>query len=162
MAAKLLVALLPPGTPFFKLSIDSLALLQEGGQEGLETEIDKGLRTIESALMNEIEISNDRVAMFEALKHLIVGGNALLYLTDNGLKVYPLNKFVCKRDAVGNILEIITKESVHPQALPAEFIEQIRQKENYDQFTDVIQNENLEIFEVGLVEAANSVKCKIS
>ena len=35
-------------------------------------------------------------------------------------------------------------------------------KENYDQFIDVIQNENLEIFEVGLVEAANSVKCKIS
>ena len=35
-------------------------------------------------------------------------------------------------------------------------------KENYDQFIDVIQNENLEIFEVGLVEAANSVRCKIS
>jgi len=131
LASKLLFALLPPSTAFFKLSIDSLELLKQG-QEGLETEIDKGLRTIESALMNEIEISNDRVAMFEALKHLIVGGNALLYLTDNGLKVYPLSKFVCKRDAVGNVLEIITKESVHPQALPAEFIEQIRQKENYD------------------------------
>ena len=35
-------------------------------------------------------------------------------------------------------------------------------KENYDQFTNVIQNENLEIFEVGLVEAADSVRCKIS
>ena len=35
-------------------------------------------------------------------------------------------------------------------------------KENYDQFIDIIQNENLEIFEVGLVEAANSVRCKIS
>ena len=35
-------------------------------------------------------------------------------------------------------------------------------KENYEQFIDVIQNENLEIFEVGLVEAANSVRCKIS
>ena len=35
-------------------------------------------------------------------------------------------------------------------------------KENYDQFINVIQNENLEIFEVGLVEAANSVRCKIS
>ncbi len=35
-------------------------------------------------------------------------------------------------------------------------------KENYDQFIDVIQNENLEIFEVGLVEASNSVRCKIS
>ncbi len=131
LASKLLFALLPPSTAFFKLSIDSLELLKQG-QEGLETEIDKGLRSIETALMNEIEISNDRVAMFEALKHLIVGGNVLLYLTDEGLKVYPLSKFVCKRDAVGNVLEIITKESVHPQALPAEFIEQIKKKENYD------------------------------
>ena len=131
LASKLLIALLPPSTPFFKLSIDSLALMKEG-QEGLETEIDKGLRVIESALMNEIEISNDRVAMFEALKHLIVGGNVLLYLTDNGLKVYHLNRYVCKRDDVGNIIEIITKETVHPQALPPDFLEMIKKKDNYD------------------------------
>ena len=134
LASKLLFALLPPSTAFFKLSIDSLELLKQG-QEGLETEIDKGLRTIETALMNEIEISNDRVAMFEALKHLIVGGNVLLYLTDDGLKVYPLSKFVCKRDAVGNVLEIITQESVSPKALPSEFLEQIKKKENYDEKT---------------------------
>ena len=134
LASKLLFALLPPSTAFFKLSIDSLELLKQG-QEGLETEIDKGLRTIETALMNEIEISNDRVAMFEALKHLIVGGNVLLYLTDDGLKVYPLSKFVCKRDAVGNVLEIITQESVNPNALPSEFLEQIKKKENYDEKT---------------------------
>jgi len=85
--------------------------------------------------MNEIEISNDRVAMFEALKHLIVGGNVLLYLTDDGLKVYPLSKFVCKRDAVGNVLEIITQESVSPNALSSEFLEQIKKKENYDEKT---------------------------
>ena len=132
LASKLLFALLPPSTAFFKLSIDSLELLKQG-QEGLETEIDKGLRTIETALMNEIEISNDRVAMFEALKHLIVGGNVLLYLTDDGLKVYPLSKFVCKRDAVGNILEIITQESVNANALSPEFLEQIKKKENYDE-----------------------------
>ena len=134
LASKLLFALLPPSTAFFKLSIDSLELLKQG-QEGLESEIDKGLRTIESALMNEIEISNDSVAMFEALKHLIVGGNVLLYLTDDGLKVYPLSKFVCKRDAVGNILEIITKESVNPNALSPQFLEQIKKKENYDEKT---------------------------
>jgi len=134
LASKLLFALLPPSTSFFKLSIDSLELLKQG-QEGLETEIDKGLRTIETALMNEIEISNDRVAMFEALKHLIVGGNVLLYLTDEGLKVYPLSKFVCKRDAVGNVLEIITQESVSPNALSPEFLEQIKKKENYDEKT---------------------------
>ena len=142
LASKLLFALLPPSTAFFKLSIDSLELLKQG-QEGLETEIDKGLRTIETALMNEIEISNDRVAMFEALKHLIVGGNVLLYLTDDGLKVYPLSKFVCKRDAVGNVLEIITQESVNPNALSKEFLEKIKNKDNYDEKT---MDSNLDIY----------------
>lgn len=131
LSNKLLMTLLPPSTAFFKLDIDDLEIRKQG-QEALQSEIDKGLRTIENALMSEIEISNDRVAMFEALKHLVVSGNVLLYLTDKGLKVYPLSKFVCKRDEVGNVLEILIKETVHPQALPLEFLEQIKKKENYD------------------------------
>ena len=103
LSNKLLMTLLPPSTAFFKLEIDDLEIRKQG-QEALQSEIDKGLRTIENALMNQIEISNDRVAMFEALKHLVVSGNVLLYLTDKGLKVYPLSKFVCKRDEVGNVL----------------------------------------------------------
>ena len=66
LAAKLLLALLPPSTPFFKLTIDSLALMQEGASEQ-KSEMDKALRVIENALMSEIEVSNDRVGMFEAL-----------------------------------------------------------------------------------------------
>jgi len=131
LSNKLLMTLLPPSTAFFKLEIDDLEIKKQG-QEALQSEIDKGLRTIENALMNQIEISNDRVAMFEALKHLVVSGNVLLYLTDKGLKVYPLSKFVCKRDEVGNVLEILIKETIHPQALPADFLEQIKKKENYD------------------------------
>ena len=131
LSNKLLMTLLPPSTAFFKLEIDDLEIRKQG-QEALQSEIDKGLRTIENALMNQIEISNDRVAMFEALKHLVVSGNVLLYLTDKGLKVYPLSKFVCKRDEVGNVLEILIKETVHPQALPLEFLELIKKKENYD------------------------------
>ena len=105
LSNKLLMTLLPPSTAFFKLEIDDLEIKKQG-QEALQSEIDKGLRTIENALMNQIEISNDRVAMFEALKHLVVSGNVLLYLTDKGLKVYPLSKYVCKRDDVGNVLEL--------------------------------------------------------
>tara|TARA_A100000164_G_scaffold106353_1_gene93549 strand:- start:2418 stop:4016 length:1599 start_codon:yes stop_codon:yes gene_type:complete len=134
LASKLLIALLPPSTAFFKLTIDQLQLMQEGQTE-IQSEIDKGLRAYENALMDEIEVSNDRVAMFEALKHLIVGGNVLLYLTDKGLKVYPLSKFVSKRDSVGNVLEIITKESISPKALPPKFLSQIQQKDNYDEKT---------------------------
>ena len=138
LSNKLLMTLLPPSTSFFKLEIDALEIRKQG-QEQMQSEIDKGLRTIENALMNQIEISNDRVAMFEAIKHLVVSGNVLLYLTDKGLKVYPLSKFVCKRDEVGNVLEILTKETVHPQALPSDFLEQIKKKENYDD--DMMQND---------------------
>tara|TARA_B100000123_G_scaffold20553_1_gene14459 strand:- start:2708 stop:4300 length:1593 start_codon:yes stop_codon:yes gene_type:complete len=131
LSNKLLMTLLPPSTAFFKLEVDRTELAKEG-QEGLASEIDKGLRAYENVLMNEIEVSNDRVAMFEALKHLVVSGNVLLYLTDKGLKVYPLSKYVCKRDEVGNVIEIFTKETINPRALPSEFLEKIRQKENYD------------------------------
>ena len=132
LAAKLLLALLPPSTPFFKLTIDSLALMQQGASEQI-SEMDKALRVIENALMSEIEVSNDRVGMFEALKHLIVGGNVLLYLTDKGLQVYPLEKYVIRRDPNGNTLEIIIKETINAQALPADFLELIKQKEQYSE-----------------------------
>ena len=31
--------------------------------------------------MRDIEESGDRTALFEALKHLIIGGNALMYVS---------------------------------------------------------------------------------
>ena len=43
--------------------------------------------------MTDIEIKADRVAIFEALKHLIVAGNVLLYVAETGLRVL-LNLFV--------------------------------------------------------------------
>ena len=81
--------------------------------------------------MRDIEVSSDRVAMFEALKHLIVGGNVLLYLTEQGLQVYPLEKYVCKRDANGNTLEIIIKETICSKSLPSDFLAKINQKAEY-------------------------------
>ena len=61
--------------------------------------------------MNNIEISNDRVSIFQALKHLIVGGNVLLFVSKDG-RVFPLSQYVIDRDPMGNVLEIITKETV--------------------------------------------------
>ena len=115
---------------------------EEGGKEAI-TEIDKALRKVEAALMREIEISNDRVAMFEALKHLIVGGNVLMYLTSEGLQVYPLEKYVCKRDPNGNTLEIIIKETVNGKALPLDFVAKLEEKAKYTQNT---LEEDLDIY----------------
>ena len=68
-----------------------------------------------------IEMSNDRVAVFEALKHLIVGGNVLLFVAKEGIRVFPLSHYVIQRDPMGNVLEIMTKESIHYSALPEEY-----------------------------------------
>ena len=62
--------------------------------------------------MDYIAASNDRVVIHQALKHLIVGGNALLFMGKDGIKNYPLNRYVVNRDGNGNVLEIVTKELI--------------------------------------------------
>tara|TARA_B100001094_G_scaffold39584_3_gene34107 strand:+ start:1225 stop:2835 length:1611 start_codon:yes stop_codon:yes gene_type:complete len=143
LASKLLTGLFPTNIPFFKLVLDQIKLSQEEGGKEAITEIDKALRKVENALMREIEVSNDRVAMFEALKHLVVGGNVLLYLTDEGLQVYPLEKYVCKRDPNGNTLEIIIKETINAKALPESFLKNLQQKAEY---TEDTMEEDLDIY----------------
>ena len=64
--------------------------------------------------MDNMEVSNDRVAVYEALKNLIVSGNVLLKVTETGLRVYRLENYVIKRDNQGNVLKIIIKEVVNP------------------------------------------------
>jgi hypothetical protein len=119
LASKLLVALLPPNAPFFRLSLDDATLESLGADELKRGEVEEGLAKIERTVMQEIETLALRVPFFEALKQLILAGNSLIYMPkEGGIRVFTLNKYVVKRDASGNILEIITKESVSPLMLP--------------------------------------------
>ena len=119
LASKLLLALLPPNSPFFKLSIDDFELEKLTQQKGMRAQIEEAFGQMERAVMNEIETSAVRVKAFEALKQLIVAGNVLCYVQPDGsMRVYPLSRYVVKRDPVGNVLEIITKEEISPLAIP--------------------------------------------
>lgn len=121
ISAKLLLALFPPNASFFRLMIDPYKLKKLGGGEELKTEMEKALSEIENAVTKEIETSALRVPIFEALKHLVVGGNTLIYFPDSGgMRVFKLENYVVKRDPFGNVLHIVTKESVSPSALPEE------------------------------------------
>ena len=119
LAAKLLIALLPPNQAFFRLSVDDIKLQQKlDNFKELQSEFEQKLSLMERAVMRNIEESGDRTALFEALKHLIIGGNALLYVTEKGTRVYPLKSFVLNRDPEGNILEVVVREEVNPEVLP--------------------------------------------
>ena len=124
LASKLLLALLPPNAPFFRLNIDEFLLSQEGAPPELITEIEKTLQKVEESLMDEVSAQAYRVGIHEALKHLIVTGNALLYMPDEGgLRVFHMDRYVIKRDPMGNIITIATKETIAYKALPEEMQE---------------------------------------
>ena len=111
LAAKLMLALLPPQTTFFKLQVNDSKLGMDLPAEA-RSELDVSFSKIERMVMDKVNASSDRVMIHQAMKHLIVGGNALLYMGKDGIKHYPLNRFVVNRDGNGNVIEIITKEMV--------------------------------------------------
>jgi hypothetical protein len=47
------------------------------------------------------------------------------------MRVFPLTNFVCKRDASGNIVEIVIEETIHPTYLDGDTLERISQFEDY-------------------------------
>ena len=110
LASKLMLALLPPQTSFFKLQVDD-TMLGEIGPE-IKSELDLSFAKIERTILEAIAASDDRVVVHQALKHLVVAGNALLYMGEKGLKLYPLNRYVVDRDGNGNVIEIVTKEKI--------------------------------------------------
>jgi hypothetical protein len=114
LASKLMLALLPPQTSFFKLQVNDVNLPEELGPE-LRSELDLSFAKIERTVMESIAESNDRVIVHQALKHLVVAGNALIYMSKDGLKLYPLNRYVVDRDGNGNVIEIVTKETISKQ-----------------------------------------------
>lgn len=123
LSSKLLLALLPPNSPFFRLQIDDFTLEQLTQQEGMRADVEEGLNKIERAVQSEVEAGAIRVSAFEALKHLVVGGNALCYLPDTGgMRVFPLDRYVVQRDHMGDVLDIVVKETVSPATLTEDIL----------------------------------------
>jgi hypothetical protein len=122
LAAKLMLALLPPQTTFFKLQLRDDKLGEEIPPE-IRSELDLSFSKMERMIMDYIAASSDRVVVHQALKHLIVGGNALIFMGKDGLKNFPLNRYVVNRDGNSNVLEIYTKELISRKVLGVELPE---------------------------------------
>lgn len=123
IAAKMLMSLFPVNAPFFRYTIDDFALEALTKQEGMRGKVEEGLNKIERAVQNEVEGSALRVSAFEGIKHLVVSGNALLYLPpEGGMRVFHLSRYVVRRDPMGNVLDHITEEEVARDVLPKDLV----------------------------------------
>ena len=118
LASKLSLSLVPPQTSFFKLQLDESQLGEQFGPE-VKSELDLSFAKIERTILDAIAASDDRVVIHQALQHLVVGGNALIFMGKTGLKLYPLNRYVIERDGNGQVIEIITKERINKDLIPS-------------------------------------------
>jgi len=64
LAAKLLMALFPPNTPFFKLEIDDQTLAELAGSPDMQSKVLEGLNKIERAVQTNIEQGAVRISAF--------------------------------------------------------------------------------------------------
>jgi hypothetical protein len=141
LSSALLLSLLPPNQPFFRLVLDEAAVMEVAQVPGAKAELDGALASIERAVMKEIEVNSFRVGLSEALKQLIVTGNALLHIPEKGgMRVFRLDRYVVERDPMGNLIKAITKEDVAPDALPPKV------KELVESYGNTSEKETCELY----------------
>lgn len=120
LSSQLLLTLMPPNAPFFRLQLDDFRFGELGdASPQIKQETDDTLAKLERRIMLEIELAKIRMTMSEGLRHVLVAGNVLLYVPKEGpAKYFPLSKFVLDKDPLGNLMEIIIHEEVDPLTLP--------------------------------------------
>lgn len=125
LAAKIVLALFPPGIPFIKIKATKQALmglsqLPDPDMRGkLKAEIDKGLSAVEVDFTEACEEDGDRYRLFDGVRKMIVGGNHGFHLQDSGiLKSIPLENFVNLRDNSGTLIEAIVEDPMAFETLP--------------------------------------------
>jgi hypothetical protein len=122
LAARLLITILPPNMPLFKLQLDEKTKQEMSAANVPEGEITKALSDYEAAAMRRMEGRGYRVPTFMMLRHLLISGNVLCYIPPNkdkhGMRVYPLTQFVLKRTPDGQLSEFVVKRSTVPSMLP--------------------------------------------
>lgn len=147
LSSKLMMALFPPNTPFFKLSVDDYTLADlTGGDDTARAEVEKALNTIERAVITELEAEGMRNALHEAVRHLIVTGNYLIALPKEGnLKGFGLDRYVVSRDPQGNLKQVIIHEQFSPDTLDPDLLREVGFT-NMDGEVDVGDSKQIDVF----------------
>lgn len=125
LASKLMLAMFPIGSPFFKLNLSEFEAKTLVDNPDELQKVDDGLAMVERIVTGYMESNSYRVTAFELMKQLVVSGNGLLYVTSpedtessySPMKLYRLGSYVVERDAYGNVLQLVTRDTIAYAAL---------------------------------------------
>lgn len=121
LSAKILMAMMPPNIPVFKLELNEVAqaiMAAVDANAAEESEKTKeNLARIPRAALLLTETFAHRPVVFEGIKHLVTTGNVLEWMMDDKanlgkMRSVPLQRYVVQRDSLGFPLEIIIRDGV--------------------------------------------------
>lgn len=124
LSAKIVLTLLPPNQPFFRTTIDESDLPGDLTEETYG-EIEQKLSDIETMATRELDTKEIRPVAEEASLQLLVAGNGLLFVGEDSVKFYRLDKYVVDRDGMGKVREMIICEPISLEDVPKHLRSQI-------------------------------------
>ena len=123
LSSKIGLALYPPNQPFFKLVLDKAKVQQQLAQMGddaseIISQLDLKLASYERQIMQKLDELQARPAIAEAIRHLVIGGNAMLHVGKDSIRMFGLRSYVVDRDPEGHVRELVIREQVSREFLP--------------------------------------------
>lgn len=128
LSAKILLALMPPNIPLFKLETNEVAqkilASQDPAVEEMAREAKENMDRVPRAALLLTETFAHRPVVFEGIKQMVNGGNVLFWMMDapkdrlGKMRAIPLNRYVVLRDSLGFPLEIIIRDGLNASMLP--------------------------------------------
>ncbi len=119
LGAKLTGLLFPNSRPFYKIK-PSPVLLAAAKRKGVkQSDMQGGLSRLEMESCQQLFLNGSYEQLVQALKHLIVTGNTLMYRDSKTRKsqAYGVNQYAVRRDGRGNMLDCILREYTDFEAL---------------------------------------------
>lgn len=129
---KLVLALFAPSRPFFRLDPSDNLLAKMAEMQMTDEDLTQQLSAAEHKAVRELDRRAIRPKMYDAMKHIIITGNALMILDKKNMRVLGLKNYVVKRGVDGEVLELIVKESVDKLSLDPKVVEELGVKLNCD------------------------------
>lgn len=107
---KLMLAMFAPSRPFAKLQAGDKTKQQAAAAGITDVEIEDILAVGERKAIAELDKRAQRPKLNQLMRHLIVAGNALLFLDKKGMRIFGLKNYVVKRNIWGETMHIVIQE----------------------------------------------------
>lgn len=127
LANRYMSTLFPAGKSFVKLGMQEQDLQETQQKTGKnKADVDAIFAEVERLFRKKFEAIGSRSGLLDALRHLIVTGNALVHKPKDGKVVtYAIDEYVMLRSLDGTVTEIITEDKKLVMLLDAELQAQV-------------------------------------